>query len=73
MHTVRGWSNSSESGIYSNEVQYIGQEELNVRSFKGGEIACGLWKDIKNKVGVSIIGNTESSSQFRDWSQYKTR
>lgn len=50
MHTVKGWSNASESGIYSNEVQFIGEQELNVRSFKGGEIAKGLWNDIKGRV-----------------------
>lgn len=50
MHTVRGFSNASESGIYSNEVEYIGKQELTVKSFKGGEIASGLWKDIKGRV-----------------------
>lgn len=50
MHTVKGWSDSSESAIFSNEVKYIGTEELNVRSFKGGEIAKGLYKEIKNRV-----------------------
>lgn len=50
MHTVKGWSDASESAIYSNEVKYIGTEELNVRSFKGGEIAKGLYKEIKNRV-----------------------
>lgn len=50
MHTVKGWSDSSESAIWSNEVKYIGTEELKVRSFKGGEIATGLYKDIKNRV-----------------------
>lgn len=50
LHTVKGWSSASESGIYSNEVDKIGQEELNVRSFKGGGIAKGLWRDIKYTV-----------------------
>ncbi|MBO0323501.1 hypothetical protein J0X14_14425 [Muricauda sp. CAU 1633] len=50
LHTVKGWSNSSESGIYSNEVDKIGEEKMNVRSFKGGQIAEGLWKDIKARV-----------------------
>lgn len=50
LHTVKGWSNSSESGIYSNEVDKIGEEKMNVRSFKGGQIAEGLWKDIKSRV-----------------------
>ena len=50
MHTVKGWSDSSESAIFSNEVKFIGTEPLNVRSFKGGEIAKGLYKDIKSRV-----------------------
>lgn len=49
-HTVKGWNDASESAIYSNEVKFIGQEELTVKSFKGGEIASGLYKDIKGKV-----------------------
>ncbi len=49
-HGVRGWNDASESGIYSNEVKYIGKEELSVKSFKGGAIATGLYKDIKSKV-----------------------
>lgn len=46
-HTVKGWNDASESGIYSNEVFYIGSEPMTVRSFKGGVIAEGLYKDIK--------------------------
>ena len=42
-HTVKGWHDSSSSAIYSNEV----------RSFKGGEIATGIYKDIKSKVNSS--------------------
>ncbi len=46
-HTVKGWNTASESKIYSNEVFYIGSEPMTVRSFKGGVIAEGLYKDIK--------------------------
>lgn len=46
-HTVKGWHDASQSGIFSNEVYYIGSETMNVRSFKGGAIAEGLYKDIK--------------------------
>lgn len=46
-HTVKGWNDASESGIYSNEVFYIGSEPMTVRAFKGGVIAEGLYKDIK--------------------------
>ena len=34
-HTVKGWNDASASGIYSNEVFYIGSEPMTVRSFKG--------------------------------------
>jgi hypothetical protein len=49
-HTIKGWNDKTESGIYSNEVYLIGQEDLKVRAFKGGEIASGLYSEIRNKV-----------------------
>lgn len=49
-HTVKGWHDASESGIYSNEVFEIGRKVLNVRSLKGGGIAQGLYKEIKSTV-----------------------
>lgn len=49
-HTVKGWNDASESGIYSNEVYSIGKEEMNVKAFKGGEIGSGLYKDIKERI-----------------------
>lgn len=49
-HSVKGWNDASESGIYSNEVLFIGSEPVKVKSFKGGEIASGLYKDIKPKI-----------------------
>jgi hypothetical protein len=50
LHTVKGWNDSSDSAIYSNEVKFISKEEMTVRSFKGGEIAKGFYKDIKEKI-----------------------
>ncbi len=49
-HTVKGWNDASESGIYANEVLFTGSEEMTVKSFKGGEIAKGIYKEIKAKV-----------------------
>lgn len=46
-HTVKGWNDASESRIYSNEVFYIGSERMTVKSYKGGVIAEGLYKEIK--------------------------
>lgn len=49
-HTIKGWNDASESGIYSNEVKFISKEPLKVRAFKGGEIAEGLYSDIRPKI-----------------------
>lgn len=50
MSTVKGWHDSSASGIYSNEVRSTRNEELNVRAFKGGDLVKGIYQDIKLKV-----------------------
>jgi hypothetical protein len=48
--SVRGWHDASNSGIYSNEVKDTRQEVLVVKSFKGGTLAEGVYKYIKDKV-----------------------
>jgi hypothetical protein len=48
--SVRGWHESSQSGIYSNEVKDTTKDVLVVKSFKGGTLAEGLYKDIKLEV-----------------------
>ena len=50
LHTIKGWNDATESGIYSNEVKYISKEVMTVKPFKGNEIAKGLYKEIKEKV-----------------------
>lgn len=52
-HTVKGWNDSTQSGIYANEVFFIGKEPLTVRTFKGKEIANGFYKDIKADVNAA--------------------
>ena len=49
-HTVKGWHDASGSGIWSNEVYYIGSEPMTVRAYKGGTIAEGLYKEIKQDI-----------------------
>jgi len=49
-HAVAGWNDGSKSGIYSNEVKYLNDEELKVQSFKGGVIAEGYYSDIKETI-----------------------
>lgn len=51
LSTVKGWHEASESGIFANEVRDTKQDVLNVRSFKGGELASGLYQDIRDRVG----------------------
>jgi hypothetical protein len=51
--TVKGWHESSQSGIYSNEVRDTRADVMVVKAFKGGTIAEGLYKDIKDRVNVA--------------------
>lgn len=53
MHTVKGWSDSCQSAIFSNEVKFISKEIMTVKPFKGNEIAKGLYSEIKEKVKVA--------------------
>lgn len=59
-HCIKGFSDSDQTGIYSNEVLQIGTEELEVKTFKGRIIAKGLYKDIKGAVN-SAGGNYHKS------------
>ena len=52
LSTVKGWHDPSESGIYANEVRDTRQDVLVVRSFKGGELASGIYKSIKDRVAA---------------------
>lgn len=49
-HTIKGFSDSDNIGIYANEVLTIGSQELEVKTFKGRVIAKGLYKNIKQVV-----------------------
>jgi hypothetical protein len=46
-HAIKGWNDASASGIYSNEVKFISKEPLTVKSFKGGDIASGIYSEIR--------------------------
>lgn len=48
--SVRGWHDASGSGIYSNEVRDTTKDVLVVKSFKGGTIAEGFYKSIKDRI-----------------------
>jgi hypothetical protein len=50
--SVRGWHDASDSGIYSNEVKDTRQEAMVVKAFKGGTLAEGIYRDIKDRVAT---------------------
>lgn len=50
--SVRGWHDASDSGIYSNEVRDTRTDILVVKAFKGGTLAEGVYKDIKDRVNT---------------------
>ena len=65
--TVRGWHDASSSGIYSNEVKDTRQDALIVKAFKGGTLAEGLYRDIKDRVNaVGGSFNTNCYIAFKD-------
>jgi hypothetical protein len=49
-HTVKGWHDPSQSAIYSNEVKLIRTQEMEVKAFKGGLIAKGIYKEVKDRI-----------------------
>jgi len=59
-HCIKGFSDSDQTGIYSNEVLQIGTEELEVKTFKGRIISSGIYKNIKGAVN-SAGGNYHKS------------
>lgn len=50
--SVRGWHDASDSGIYSNEVRDTTTDTLIVKSFKGGTLAEGLYRSIKDRINA---------------------
>lgn len=53
LSAVRGWDDSTKSGIFSNAVRDTREEVMTVKSFKGGVIAEGRYKDIKATVNAA--------------------
>lgn len=50
---IKGWDKASNSGIYSNEVEYIKDEELTVRAFKSDKV---LFQGIYDRAAIEAIG-----------------
>lgn len=67
--SVRGWSDATDSGIYSNEVKDTRQDVMVVKSFKGGVIAEGIYADIKdrvNRAGGNFVANCYIAFRHQD-------
>jgi hypothetical protein len=60
LSTVKGWHEPSESSIYANEVRDLRQEALVVKSFKGGELASGIYTGIRDRV-IAVGGHWHAS------------
>jgi hypothetical protein len=60
LSTVSGWYEPNESAIFANEVRDTRQDTLVVRSFKGGELASGLYTSIKDRI-AAVGGHFVSS------------
>jgi hypothetical protein len=52
LSAVKGWHEPSSSGIFSNEIRDTRQDVLVVRSFKGGELASGIYANIRDRIKV---------------------
>ena len=48
--TIKGWHDASESGIFANEIRDIKQDVLVVKAFKGGTLAEGNYKQIRDRI-----------------------
>lgn len=51
--SVRGWHDASDSGISSNMVRDVRADVLVVKAAKGGRIAEGHYRDIKDRVNAA--------------------
>jgi uncharacterized protein GlcG (DUF336 family) len=48
LSSIKGFNKQLKAGIYSNEVRYLKEEVLNVRTFTGGMKIVGKYQDIKD-------------------------
>jgi hypothetical protein len=60
LSTVKGWHEPSESSIYANEVRDTRQDALVVKAFKGGELASGIYTQIRDRI-VAVGGHYVAS------------
>lgn len=50
---INGWSDSNQSGIYSNEIRSVAKDPLHVSTFSGKIVADGLYKVISTKAAAA--------------------
>lgn len=50
LSTIKGFNKEDNTGIYSNEVRNTVKDVLRVRTFKGTDIARGIYKEIKGHI-----------------------
>lgn len=59
-HTVKGWSDNDQSGIYANEVADMRSEHLIVKTFSGRVIASGIYSENKELINNNGGSYTKS-------------
>ena len=52
-HTIKGFSDADQTGIYANEILQISAEEFEVKTYKGRIISKGNYSDIKQAVNAA--------------------
>lgn len=52
LSVIKGWHDKSQSGITSNEVRDTTMEPFVVKAFKGGQLAVGLYQQIRDRVNA---------------------
>jgi hypothetical protein len=88
-HTVKGFSDSDQTGIYANEVLSTGGSEMEIKTFKGRIIAKGLYKDIKSIVEAAggryhksiyavtsdgeLVNISIKGASVREWSEFTAK
>lgn len=70
-YTISGWDDSNNCHIYSNDIKSFVDENFTVRSAKGGAIAEGKYKEIKEEINdkwaklhIKVVGNNGSGDDF---------
>jgi len=49
-YTIIGWDDASNSNIYSNDITDFNNEPFSVKSWKGGQMFEGIYKEIKEQI-----------------------